>query len=368
MNPEFLLLADGILPLLIGSDPATSVAGLIVLILIGMVAITKGGDLFTDSSVEIAHITKIPPVIVGATIVSTATSFPEFMVSLTGTLAGSSEFAVGNAIGSCLCNIGLIIGVCSVARGILVRKSGGTPGIAAGRDMLTGPGMFMLGSCLLLFVFSLFAAGGAELDGHATQFGLSRWQALILFVGMFWYLGYSAKTARLARYEAKLQQGEEEPAKTTRRQIAGTVTTFIVASLVVVLGSRLLVCNGEQLALRMGVPKLVLGLTLFAVGTSLPELAISLIAVLKGHEALGIGNIIGSNVLNICWVLASCALLKPLPIAFQTVAVDLPVTLLLTVLLLVVPWKSGRISTLAGSLMLLIYVLHLIGITVASIS
>lgn len=368
VNPEFLLLADGILPLLIGSDPATSVAGLIVLILIGMVAITKGGDLFTDSSVEIAHITKIPPVIVGATIVSTATSFPEFMVSLTGTLAGSSEFAVGNAIGSCLCNIGLIIGVCSVARGILVRKSGGTPGIAAGRDMLTGPGMFMLGSCLLLFVFSLFAAGGAELDGHATQFGLSRWQALILFVGMFWYLGYSAKTARLARYEAKLQQGEEEPAKTTRRQIAGTVTTFIVASLVVVLGSRLLVCNGEQLALRMGVPKLVLGLTLFAVGTSLPELAISLIAVLKGHEALGIGNIIGSNVLNICWVLASCALLKPLPIAFQTVAVDLPVTLLLTVLLLVVPWKSGRISTLAGSLMLLIYVLHLIGITVASIS
>ncbi len=183
---------------------------------------------------------------------------------------------------------------------------------------------------------------------------------------MFWYLAYSVRNARLARYEASLDKDKETP-KVTGRAIVATTTTFILASLVVVLGSRLLVCNGEQLALRMGVPKLVLGLTLFAVGTSLPELAISLIAVLKGHEALGIGNIIGSNVLNICWVLASCALVKPLPIALQTVIVDLPVTLLLTVLLLWLPWKSQRISTRAGTIMLLVYVAHLVGITVAGV-
>ncbi len=94
------------------------------MIAVGMLAITKGGDLFTDSSVEIARMTRIPPVIVGATIVSTATSFPEFMVSLTGTLAGSAEFAVGNAIGSCLCNIGLIVGVCAVTRGFLAKRRG----------------------------------------------------------------------------------------------------------------------------------------------------------------------------------------------------------------------------------------------------
>lgn len=361
------MLADGFVPMLVGSEAATTVSGLLALIILGMVAITKGGDMFTDSSVHIAHMTKIPPVIVGATIVSMATSFPEFMVSLTGTLAGSSEFAVGNVIGSCLCNIGLIIGVCSVTRGFLARKNGTEPGIVAARDMLSGPGMFMLGSCLLLFVFSLFASGGAELNGEPTRFGLSRWQALILFVGMFWYLGYSARNARLARYEAKLESNDETPPPTAA-EITKTTVTFILASLVVVAGSRLLVCNGEQLALRMGVPKLVLGLTLFAVGTSLPELAISLIAVLKGHEALGIGNIVGSNVLNICWVLASCALLKPLPIDIQTVAVDLPVTLLLTILLLVLPWKSERISTRAGTVMLLVYVLHLVGITLASMA
>jgi cation:H+ antiporter len=133
---------------------------------------------------------------------------------------------------------------------------------------------------------------------------------------------------------------------------------FIVASAIVVIGSRVLVCNGEEIALRMGVPKLVLGLTLFAVGTSLPELSISLIAVLKGHEALGIGNIIGSNVLNICWVLASCALVKPLPIGRQTI--------LLTVMLIAFPWKSGRITSLAGGMVLLVYVLHLLFITLAN--
>jgi len=100
--------------------------------------------MFTDSSVEIARLTRVPPVIVGATIVSTATSFPEFMVSLTGTLSGSAEFAVGNAIGSCLANIGLIVGLCAIAYGFQARRKDLAPGIAADRSMLKGPGTFMI--------------------------------------------------------------------------------------------------------------------------------------------------------------------------------------------------------------------------------
>ncbi len=337
------------------------------MIVVGMLAIIKGGDLFTDSSVEIARMTRIPPVIVGATVVSTATSFPEFMVSLTGTLAGSAEFAVGNAIGSCLCNIGLIVGVCAVTRGFLAKRRGLKPGIAADRSMLKGPGMFMLGSSVLLLLFSFFSTGGAEVNGQLARFGISRWQAAVLFVGMFWYLGYSIREARLARYESSLDK-DSAPHVVTAIEIAKASLQFVLATIVVVVGSRLLVCNGEAIALRMGVPKLVLGLTLFAVGTSLPELTISLIAVLKGHEALGLGNIIGSNVMNICWVLASCALVTPLPIEFQTVVVDLPVTMLLTVLLLVFPWKSERISTGAGWIMLLVYVAHLVGVTLHGIA
>jgi len=363
---DSVILADNIVPLLVGGEAASSVIGLVVMILVGMAAIFKGGDLFTESSVEIARITHIPPVVVGATIVSMATSFPEFMVSLTGTLSGSAEFAVGNAIGSCLCNIGLIIGLCAIVRGVLARRRGQQTGIATGRDMLAGPGMFMLGSCVLLCLFSLFDAGGAMMMGQPTEFGLSRWQAAILFIGMFWYLGYSIQVARRARYEMTISNDAQQNAVSTRTALIKPAVTFLVASTIVVIGSRVLVCNGEEIALRMGVPKLVLGLTLFAVGTSLPELTISLIAVLKGHEALGIGNIIGSNVLNICWVLASCALVKPLPIGQQTILLDLPVMLLLTVMLLAFPWKSGRITSLAGCLVLLVYVLHLGFITLAN--
>jgi cation:H+ antiporter len=362
---SLLLVADAV-PILVGGEAASSVIGLVVMILAGMVAITKGGDLFTDSSVEIARITHIPPVVVGATIVSMATSFPEFMVSLTGTLSGSAEFAVGNAIGSCLCNIGLIIGVCTITYDILARRSGRQTGIATDRAMLTGPGMFMLGSCVLTCLFSLFDSGGAVITGEPTEFGLSRWQAAILFFGMFWYLGYSIQVARQARFEMSIGNDVQQNPVSPWTTMLKPSLVFIMASAIVVIGSRVMVCNGEAIALRMGVPKLVLGLTLFAVGTSLPELSISLIAVLKGHEALGIGNIIGSNVMNICWVLASCALVEPLPIGRQTILLDLPVTLLLTVMLIAFPWKSGRITSLAGGMVLLVYVAHLLSITLAN--
>ncbi|MEZ6132498.1 MAG: calcium/sodium antiporter [Planctomycetaceae bacterium] len=351
-----------VVSVLSGSDPAGSVWGILLLIAGGLLAIVKGGDLFTDSSVHIARMSRIPPVIVGATIVSTATSFPEFMVSLTGTLAGSAEFAVGNVIGSCLCNIGLIIGVCAVIRGVIAKRTNSQPGISASRAMLAGPGMFMLGTAVLTCVFSWFDAGGITSDGQPVRFGFARWQAGILLVGMVWYLAWSARQAGRARYETSLSESADTP-KVTLLEIVRVSGVFVLACGIVVIGSRLLVTNGESLALMLGVPKLVLGLTLFAVGTSLPELTISLIAVLKGHEALGIGNIVGSNVLNICWVLGTCAVIRPLPIELQTVVVDLPVTLLLTVMMVVLPWKSERISTAAGWALLTVYLLHLVGVT-----
>lgn len=349
---------------LLGSQPATSVWAILLLIVFGLVAITKGGDMFTDSSVDIARVTKIPPAIVGATIVSMATSFPEFMVSVTGTLAGSTEFAVGNVVGSCLCNIGMIVGSCAIVRSYIAKRTNSTSGIRADRAMLAGPGIFMLVTMAVTCAFSWFDSGSAT-----STYGFARWQAALLLLGMFGYLAYSVKQARQARkanqVSALLDNNVE--AAVSLSEILRTGTTFLLACGVVVIGSRLLVTNGESLATMLGVPKLVLGLTLFAVGTSLPELTISMIAVLKGHEALGIGNIIGSNVLNICWVLASCAVIKPLPVSAQTVYVDLPVTMLLTVMLVTLPWKNQRITTGIGWALLVVYVVHLVGVTVASV-
>ena len=231
--------------------------------------------------------------------------------------------------------------------------------------MLSGPGLFMLATAALTCIFSWFDSGT-----EGIAFGISRWQAVVLAIGMIWYLGYSIRLASRARHETSLADDEEksEDPGVTFKDIAKTTLTFLLACTAVVIGSRLLVTNGESLATMLGVPKLVLGLTLFAVGTSLPELTISMIAVLKGHEALGIGNIIGSNVLNICWVLASCALVSPLPISPQTVFVDLPVTMLLTVMLVTLPWKNERITTGIGWMLLVVYLLHLVGVTVASMA
>lgn len=350
----------GIISFVLGSEPAPTVWGILLLIVLGLLAITKGGDMFTDSSVHIARITRIPPLIVGATIVSMATSFPEFMVSVTGVVAGSTEFAVGNVVGSCLCNIGLIVGSCAIVRSVIAKRTNGRSGISASREMLSGAGIFMLVTMAVTIAFSWFDSGS---DSEA--YGFARWQAAVLLIGMFWYLAYSVRQARRARHETSLTETDDDPT-VPLSDILRTTGTFLLACAVVVVGSRLLVTNGEAMAVRLGVPKLVLGLTLFAVGTSLPELTISMIAVLKGHEALGIGNIIGSNVLNITWVLASCAIIKPLPVSAQTVYVDLPVTMLLTAMLVVLPWKHQRITTGIGWALLAVYVVHLVGVTVFS--
>lgn len=354
--------AVDLLPLLTGGAAADSIWLMLVLIVVGLYAITKGGDLFTDSSVELSELAGIPPAIVGATVVSTATSFPEFMVSVTGTVQGATEFAVGNAIGSCICNIGLVVGLCAVTQGYLAERRKQTPGIVAERSMLTGAGFFMLLTAALTLILSVFDAGAAVSNGTAAIYGMARWQGGLLLVVMCWYLVWSIRMARRERIrvteEAQIDASELNPSW------GKTMFIFCTATVVIAIGSRLMVANGEGIALRMGVPRLVLGLTLFAIGTSLPELIVSLMAVLKGHQALGLGNVIGSNVMNISWVLATCAAFKPLPIERQTVFIDLPVTLFLTVLLLVLPWKSNRITSKHGWMLLAVYAAHLVGMAI----
>ena len=329
-----------------------------LLLLIGMLLITKGGDLFTDSSVAIARATRIPPVIVGATIVSMATTFPEFMVSVTGVLAGFADFAVGNALGSCVCNIGLIVGSCVLLKGVLAKRRNEEPGIPTSRETLIGAGSFMLLAGIALWIFSYSSSGRTlEPDGTPAQFAIVRWEGALLIVLLAAYVAHSLRLALTARFEAELVEDEEPANQTPQAMVFG----FFIGALLVVLGSRLLVSNAESIALQLGVPRLIVGLTVLAIGTSLPEYTISLLAVIKGHGALGMGNIIGANVLNICWVVASCALIKPLPIRSQTVFLDAPVVLLLMALLLILPWNHERFSSRSGAILLGVYAAYLIG-------
>jgi cation:H+ antiporter len=351
-----------ILRVAVGLDAAGSTGLNVLLLLAGMAVITKGGDLFTDSAVAIARATRIPPVIVGATIVSMATTFPEFMVSLAGSLSGNPGFAVGNALGSCCCNIGLIVGSCALLKGFLAKRRGEEPGIPVSRVTLLGPGLFMLAAGSSVWLFSSFDAGGASIKpgGPPSEYGIARWQAGLLVALLVGYLAYSLRSALQARFEGELEADEEEAADQEIVANMGRVlVSFLIGAALVVLGSKLMVSNAEQIAIEMGVPKLIIGLTVLAIGTSLPEFTISLLAVIKGHGALGIGNIIGANVLNICWVVATCALISPLPIQSQTVILDAPCVLLLMILLPALAYRHERISTASGAVLLTVYLAYM---------
>lgn len=347
--------------LITGLDAPSSILISLIFIFLGMLSITKGGDLFTDSSVEIARLTRISPVIIGATIVSMSTTFPELMVSVTSTVSGKGDLAVGNALGSCLCNIGLIIGSCALLKGFLSWRRKTESGIPVSRLTIVGPGFFMVFSGVLVWLFSLFSSGGAMTQaGVPAEFGIARWQAGILLCVLAAYILFSLRVAMASRHDFGEEQEQPPEVPNFKLHCIKLAFAFFCGAFLVVLGSKLLVTNAVQVARYFEVSELLIGLTILAVGTSLPEFTISVLSVVKGHGALGTGNIIGANVLNITMVVATCALIHPLPIQRQTVLLDGPVVIFLMLAMLGLSWRRKQISSLSGLVLLTIYVGYLL--------
>lgn len=350
-----------LLRLITGLDAPATILVSVLLIVFGMISITKGGDLFTDSAVEIARLTRVPPVIIGATIVSMSTTFPELMVSVTSTLSGKGDLAVGNALGSCLCNIGMIIGSCALLKGFLSWKRNTESGIPVSRLTIVGPGLFMLFSGVTVWLFSLFSTGDATTQsGVPAEFGIARWQAGLLLLILAAYVLFTLRVALVSRHD--FGEDEETPphVENVFKNYLKLAFMFFFGACLVILGSKLLVTNAVQVARYFEVSELLIGLTILAVGTSLPEFTISVLSIVKGHGALGTGNIIGANVLNITMVISTCALIKPLPIQKQTVLLDGPVVILLMLAMLALSWRRKQISTSSGFVLFGIYVLYLV--------
>jgi cation:H+ antiporter len=338
-----------------GLTTSDSLALNFCLLLVGLALITKGGDLFTDSAINVARATRIPPAIIGATIVSMATTFPELMVSLTGVWRGSVDLGVGNALGSCCCNIGLVVGACALLNGVVSRSRGVKPGIIARRKAIIGPAVFML-----LGGISLWAFGASEFSLNASTHALLAWHGVALGLILLAYLVYSAVLAVHTRYESGVTAEEAEAVVALRGFVGKEVFFFSIGALLVFLGSRQLVSSASQIAAAMNVSEMVIGLTIVSIGTSLPEFTIAVMSVLKGHGELGIGNILGANVINICGVLAACTLVSPLPIDPRLVQLDLPIMLLLMVLLPLTSWRAQCVSARSGALMLSVYGLYMV--------
>lgn len=301
---------------------------LFVFFALGMFAIIKGADWFTDAAVWIAGKTGIPKVIVGATIVSLATTLPEFAVSVFASYSGHADMSLGNAVGSNIFNIGVILGI-----SLLIRSFPTDP------NLFPKQAAFMIAAGTLAF---LFAQDGSinSMDGFLL---------LLILVGYLVFL-------IIHSLQQKQQMKKDEAVKGT---LGLNLIKFIGGSAAVVIGSRITVTSGIGIAEFFKIPELIIGLTLVAMGTSLPELVTSLTATLKGYQELSVGNIIGAGLLNMSWVVGVSATINPIPITPMNLILDFPFMLTLMGLLLLFGITHKRFVRWEGATFLLIYVAYM---------
>ena len=310
----------------------------ILLFALGFVMLIKGGDWFVDGSVGIAHRFNLPELLIGATVVSVGTTLPEVMVSCQAALQGNSGISYGNAIGSIICNVSLIAAI-TIA---------GKPGPVNTRSLRIPAGFFTVSAVIYLAI--ALSTGRFE-----------RWQGFLLLAVFLTYMIVSTLHMKNHPEEADPAENDKETANDS--PLIKDILLLVIGAAVIAVGANLLVNNGTLIAQWLGVPDSVIGLTMIALGTSLPELITAITSLMKGHGALSLGNIIGANLFNIVLVSGAAISLSPFSIPSEkTIAginssfvVDLPVMVLVMVILCVPTFIKGRLSRWQGILLLCIY-------------
>lgn len=295
----------------------------IALVGLGLVLLFFGGDLLVRGAVALAARLNVPPLLIGLTIVGFGTSMPELLVSLNAAFAGLPDIAVGNVVGSNTANILLILGLALLVAPLPTRL----PGL--GRDLVV-----MLASAGLL---ALVAMGGR----------VAGWQGMLFLVLLAAYLVYGAMRGRA--------QGADLPA-TGASMALWQMLGFLAAGLAaLVFGADFLVDGATSLARGIGISDAVIGLTIVAVGTSLPELATSVVAAFKRQPEIAVGNVVGSNIFNILGILGVTAAISPVPVAPQMVSFDIPVMVAVSVAIAALLTFTRHVPRLAGLALLAVY-------------
>ena len=303
----------------------------ILLFVVGLVLIIKGGDWFVDSAVFIANLTGIPKFIIGATIVSVATTLPELTASVTGVIDGELDLAVGNAVGSVTANIGLIMGISLVCMPAVIKRS-----------QFWIKGTLMSAAALLLWVLCK--------DGT-----LHMLPSFALFVLLAVYDWDNIR-------DAKNDVGSDEREVVDKKDLPKQIVMFIIGIAAIVVGSKLLIEYGSEIALLLGVPSAIIGVTMVAIGTSLPELITTLTAIRKKESSMSIGNIVGANIIDLAMILPICSVVSDgkLTIAEQSYALDMPICFAMTLIAVLPPLIKGKLYRWQGILMLALYTVYVV--------
>ncbi|MEW9077369.1 calcium/sodium antiporter [Terrisporobacter glycolicus] len=310
----------------------------IILFLIGFLLITKGADIFIECTVKIGKKTGISELILGATIVSFATTLPELTVSVFASIDNHTTMSLGNAVGSIICNTGLILGLVAFISPFKVDRK-----------------MFFSKSVILLIsVIALMILGT---NGTITQ-----GDGLLLIVLLSVYMYSNIKSVSSKNKVGGLSNMRADScnnSKPNKHESLKIGALFVLGLIMMVIGSKLLVDNGVKLASYIGIPQGVISLTVIALGTSLPELVSSLTAIRKNHHGISVGNILGANILNITSVIGISSLINDLPILAQNIRVDFVFMTILLLTLIIPTIKSSKIYRLQGLVLLGTYIIYI---------
>lgn len=299
----------------------------LILLIVGFILLIKGSDFFVDGSSNIASILKIPTLIVGLTIVAFGTSAPEAAVSITSSLSGNNALAVSNVIGSNLFNMMLIIGLCALLRELKI-----------GRDVLNKDLPFLVVITAILSGFIIIG------------WSISRVEGIILFlliIGYVSYLVYSAKKTKEAQIVEKPKMG-----------LLRSIIYIIGGMAGIIIGADFVVDSASYIAMAFGMSETLVGLTIVAIGTSLPELVTSLTALKKEENQLVIGNVIGSNIFNILFVLGASSIISPITIN-PNMIVDIALMLVVTILFFIFGKTQDKYDKKEGFVLVALFIAYM---------
>ena len=307
-----------------------SVPFAVVLLLIGFVFLVKGADAFVEGSSSIAKHFHVPSLIIGMTIVAMGTSLPETAVSVTASIAGSNALAVSNAVGSNIFNLMVVIGVCAVLTPVAVQKS-----------TLKIDIPFSVACALLLLVL-----------GH-DQMMLTRVNGLILIVLFVFFLLYMIRSAQHSM-NSESSELTGEAAEMKVMSVPKSLIFIVIGIAGITLGSDWVVDGAKTIASAFGISENLIGLTIVAFGTSLPELMTSIVAARKNEVDMALGNAVGSNIFNILMVLGIASALSPISFIRDNI-IDIIILVGFSFIVWLMAWTRHRLDKLEGLAMILLY-------------
>lgn len=320
----------------------------VLLLLVGFVFLIKGADFFVDGSSNVAKLLKVPTIVIGLTVVAFGTSMPEASVSISSAIAGANALAVSNVVGSNIFNTLVVLGASALIKPVNVQK-----------DSVKKEIPFSILCTLVLLAALLLGAGVATpVNGDKTvnTYTLNRIGGIVLLALFAFYMYWQISAALKARKAGEIVEEEDDGKKMSPLK---SVILIVVGIAGIILGGNWVVDGASTVAETLGMSQTLIGMTIVAIGTSLPELVTSMVAAKKGESDLALGNAIGSNIFNIIFILGFSAVISPMTVDILAV-IDTIAVIAVTALTLAFSASGKKISRTEGGIMIVAYLAYFV--------